>query len=224
MRVVSSRELSSSLTRARDSCSSDSSSSTSSSPVTFKIKIKGCNFKYLKWKVLETVCVSVSFMIAWPRLQKQLLQGRNTHLTCPAHSLQGDKVAHSLQSTFFILRSLWLSSIWLLNSLKCEHLRATWQAMPSRYSDQTCQSSQGQKSIVLKNLMQSISSYGETDPKSLFNRLLSHHLSRLLSQVQLQKLLKAHLWDQIFRCFQFLWIAKLPRWWFHSAAAAPPPG
>ena len=38
-----------------------------------------------------------------------------------------------------------------------------------------------------------ISSFWETDPKSLFNRLLTHHLGRLLTQVQLQKLLKAHL-------------------------------
>ena len=94
MRVVSSRELSSSLTRASASCSSDTSSSTSSSPVALEFKIKGCHFKCFKLSILETVCVWVCVMIlsegiiAWSCLQKQLLQGRNTHLACSANSLK----------------------------------------------------------------------------------------------------------------------------------------
>ena len=226
MRVVSSRELSSSLTRASASCSSDTSSSTSSSPVAFEFKIKGCHFKCFKLSILETVCVWVCVMIlsegiiAWSCLQKQLLQGRNTHLACSANCLKsshcencqcspllivinlGSKlsemqlnmsclwyclfygqimiIGHSCSRKFNVFIFLFFSAFvfWLwsvfnvtmifLRTIIVSIMRICWSLRP-------------------------ISSFWETDPKSLFNRLLTHHLGRLLTQVQLQKLLKAHL-------------------------------
>ena len=179
MRVVSSRELSSSLTRASASCSSDTSSSISSSPVALEFKIKGCHFKCFKLSILETVCVWVCVMIlsegiiAWSCLQKQLLQGRNTHLACSANSLKSSHRKNCQCSPLLIVINLGsqLSEMWTSSrNFTCHVFDIVFLWGFADHSDQY-----------------------QTDPKSLFNRLLTHHLGRLLTQVQLQKLLKAHL-------------------------------